>query len=88
VSKLGVKISDRLAFTPVDFEHQTVTHGLAGAGFEFDRPALFTWIGVTMYLTLDASRPRWPPSLCVRRAPRWRSPTTSPIMASTALLWR
>jgi O-methyltransferase involved in polyketide biosynthesis len=38
----------------VDFEHQTLRDGLEAAGFEFGRPALFSWIGVTMYLTLDA----------------------------------
>jgi methyltransferase (TIGR00027 family) len=54
LSQLGVKVPDRLVFASVDFEHQTLAHGLEGAGFEFGRPAVFTWIGVTMYLTLDA----------------------------------
>jgi len=54
LSELGVNIPNRLVFAPVDFEHQTLAHGLEGAGFEFDRSAVFTWIGVTMYLTLDA----------------------------------
>jgi O-methyltransferase involved in polyketide biosynthesis len=27
---------------------------LAGAGFDFSRPALISWLGVTMYLTRDA----------------------------------
>jgi methyltransferase (TIGR00027 family) len=52
--ELGVRIPDRLVFAPVDFEHQTLGHGLESAGFEFARSAVFTWIGVTMYLTLDA----------------------------------
>jgi methyltransferase (TIGR00027 family) len=54
LSELGVKIPDRLVFAPVDFEHQTLAHGLERAGFEFGRSGLFTWIGVTMYLTLGA----------------------------------
>jgi methyltransferase (TIGR00027 family) len=52
--ELRVKIPDSLVFAPVDFEHQTLYEGLVGAGFEFDRSAVFAWIGVTMYLTLDA----------------------------------
>lgn len=51
---LGVKAPANLVFAPVDFEHQTLREGLSDAGFEFRRPALVSWIGVTMYLTLDA----------------------------------
>jgi methyltransferase (TIGR00027 family) len=54
LSELGVRIPDSLVFAPVDFEHQTLSAGLEGAGFEFGRSAVFTWIGVTMYLTLEA----------------------------------
>jgi methyltransferase (TIGR00027 family) len=54
LNELGVKPPDRLVFAPVDFEHQTLAHGLGGAGFDFGRSAMFTWIGVTMYLTIDA----------------------------------
>ena len=54
LSELGVKIPDSLVFAPLDFEQDTLRHGLANAGFDFGRSAVFTWIGVTMYLTLDA----------------------------------
>jgi methyltransferase (TIGR00027 family) len=54
LSELGVRIPDRLVFAPVDFEHEIMAHGLESAGFEFGRSAVFTWIGVTMYLTLEA----------------------------------
>jgi methyltransferase (TIGR00027 family) len=54
LSELDVTVPDNLVFAPVDFERQTLRHGLEGAGFEFGRSALFTWIGVTMYLTVDA----------------------------------
>jgi methyltransferase (TIGR00027 family) len=39
-----------LTFTPVDFEKQTPVDGLRAAGFRFDQPAFFGWLGVTMYL--------------------------------------
>jgi methyltransferase (TIGR00027 family) len=54
LNELGVKIPGNLVFTPVDFEHQALREGLEGAGFDFARQAVFSWIGVTMYLTLDA----------------------------------
>jgi methyltransferase (TIGR00027 family) len=43
-------------FVPLDFEHQTLREGLAGAGFDFDRAAFFSWLGVIPYLTLAAFR--------------------------------
>jgi methyltransferase (TIGR00027 family) len=54
LNELGVRIPDSLVFAPVDFEHQTLREGLQDAGFAFRRLAFFSWIGVTMYLTLDA----------------------------------
>jgi len=40
-----------LTFAPVDFERQTLADGLAAAGFDATRPAFFSWLGVSMYLT-------------------------------------
>ncbi|MGN6682021.1 MAG: class I SAM-dependent methyltransferase [Streptosporangiaceae bacterium] len=54
LAELGVGSPDGLVFAPVDFERQTLREGLAGAGFEFGQRAVFSWIGVTMYLTVDA----------------------------------
>ena len=45
-----------LTFAPIDFERQTLAAQLEAAGFDFTEPAVFSWIGVTMYLTLDAIR--------------------------------
>jgi methyltransferase (TIGR00027 family) len=56
LAELGVSIPDNLVFAPVDFEHQLLREGLQSAGFEFGRSAVFSWIGVTMYLTMDAIR--------------------------------
>src|SRR5262249_42461104 len=38
----------------VDFETQTLRDGLLAAGFDFAAGAVFSWMGVTMYLTLAA----------------------------------
>jgi methyltransferase (TIGR00027 family) len=49
-----VDVPGGLVFAPVDFERQTLADGLDAAGFDFGARAVFSWIGVTMYLTLDA----------------------------------
>ena len=50
----GIAEPENLIYAPVDFEVQTLYDGLARVGFSFDAPAVFSWIGVTMYLTLPA----------------------------------
>ena len=39
---------------PVDFEHDDLEDSLTQAGFDWKRPTLFSWLGVTMYLTREA----------------------------------
>jgi methyltransferase (TIGR00027 family) len=43
-----------LVFVPVDFERDDLGETLAGAGFQQNSPAFFTWLGVVPYLTRDA----------------------------------
>jgi methyltransferase (TIGR00027 family) len=43
-----------LVFVPVDFERDDLGKSLAGAGFEQNAPAFFTWLGVVPYLTQEA----------------------------------
>jgi len=45
-----------LTYVPLDFEHRTLKEGLAEAGFNFEQPAFFSWLGVVPYLTLPAFR--------------------------------
>ncbi len=49
-----VETPSDVVFVPVDFERQLFEQELVGAGFDTGRPAVVSWIGVTMYLTLDA----------------------------------
>jgi len=51
-----IEVPSSLTFVPVDFEKQTLTDGLAQTTFDFSRPAFFSWLGVTPYLTLEAFR--------------------------------
>lgn len=54
LADLGVDCPTNLVFAPVDFETQTLRDGLEAAGFDFGARAVFSWIGVTMYLSIGA----------------------------------
>jgi methyltransferase (TIGR00027 family) len=43
-----------LSFVPTDFERSTLAEALEEAGFRKDRPAFFSWLGVSMYLDEEA----------------------------------
>jgi methyltransferase (TIGR00027 family) len=51
----GIDIPESMRFAPVDFERDTLAHGLDTAGFHRDEPAFFSWLGVVPYLTRDAA---------------------------------
>jgi methyltransferase (TIGR00027 family) len=50
----GIAAPDNLCWAPIDFEQQGLAAGLQQAGFNASRPAFFSWLGVTQYLTLPA----------------------------------
>jgi methyltransferase (TIGR00027 family) len=50
----GLTQPENLRWVPIDFEQQTLAAGLAAAGFDPARPAFFSWLGVTQYLTFSA----------------------------------
>jgi methyltransferase (TIGR00027 family) len=52
--ELALPGSDRHIFAPVDFEVDSLRSGLEVAGFDWTRPTMFSWLGVTPYLTRDA----------------------------------
>jgi methyltransferase (TIGR00027 family) len=52
----GIPEPANLTFVPLDFEHKTLSAGLAEAGFDTSQPAFFGWLGVVPYLTLPAFR--------------------------------
>ena len=49
----GIPVPPSLTFVPVDFETQTLAERLQLCGFRADRPACFSWLGVSMYLTRE-----------------------------------
>jgi len=56
LEQLSIPTPKNLVFAPVDFESQSLVDRLVASGFDADASAVFSWIGVTMYLTIDAIR--------------------------------
>jgi methyltransferase (TIGR00027 family) len=54
LAEAAIPLPGSLTFAPVDFERDTLTDGLAAAGFAHEQPSFFTWLGVAPYLTEDA----------------------------------
>ncbi len=54
LEEAGIPIPPTLTFSPVDFETQTLENGLRQTGFDTGKGAIFSWLGVTMYLTNSA----------------------------------
>ncbi|HTP60454.1 MAG TPA: class I SAM-dependent methyltransferase [Burkholderiales bacterium] len=54
LAEQSIGVPRSMRFTPVDFETQTLAGGLKAAGFRADRPAFFSWLGVTIYLSKPA----------------------------------
>ena len=54
LDSIQIAPSRGVSFVPVDFEEQAFDDELRAAGFDSRKPAVVSWIGVTMYLTLDA----------------------------------
>ena len=54
VRRAGLEAPPNLVHAPIDFERTSLEEGLRRAGFDADDLAFFSWLGVTMYLTLPA----------------------------------
>jgi methyltransferase (TIGR00027 family) len=50
----GIVFPPNVRFADVDFERETLSHGLARCGVDTAKRTFFSWLGVTMYLTRDA----------------------------------
>lgn len=57
LASASIPLPDRLTFAPIDFEADTLSDGLAVAGFDPAQETFFTWLGVVPYLTEEAI---WP----------------------------
>jgi methyltransferase (TIGR00027 family) len=54
LADIGVTIPESVTFVPLDFEQQDLDLELSKAGFDFAKPSVVAWLGVTMYLTPEA----------------------------------
>ena len=54
LADVAIAVPDWVTYAPVDFERETLRDGLSRAGFDFAKPAMFAWLGVTPYLTREA----------------------------------
>jgi methyltransferase (TIGR00027 family) len=54
LQEAGIELPPNLSFVPVDFEQQSLIDSLRMSGYRTDTPGLFSWLGVTVYLTPDA----------------------------------
>ena len=50
----NITIPENVTFVPVDFEEQSLIAQLQNGGFRLEKPAFFSWLGVTMYLTRES----------------------------------
>jgi methyltransferase (TIGR00027 family) len=50
----AIPIPPTLTFVPIDFESESLADGLRRAGFDTNRSAFFSWLGVTPYLQTEA----------------------------------
>ncbi|HZO95279.1 MAG TPA: SAM-dependent methyltransferase [Candidatus Baltobacteraceae bacterium] len=54
LASAGIAVPSALTYAPVDFERESLSDGLRGAGFDQHAPAFFTWLGVVPYLREEA----------------------------------
>jgi methyltransferase (TIGR00027 family) len=50
----GIELPANLRMVPVNFEKESLTDSLRSSGYRTDVPGLFSWLGVTMYLSTEA----------------------------------
>jgi methyltransferase (TIGR00027 family) len=56
LEEAAISLPENVTFVPLDFEHKTLSAGLAEAGFDSSASAFFGWLGVVPYLTHAAFR--------------------------------
>lgn len=49
-----IQVPSNVSYAAIDFERETLGAALFRAGFDMKRPAVFAWLGVTVYLSRDA----------------------------------
>lgn len=55
IAELGLKEPSQLRYVPCDFEVSTLPEALAKSDFDPDSPCFISWLGVTQYITVEAT---------------------------------
>jgi methyltransferase (TIGR00027 family) len=50
----AIPVPASVSYVAIDFERETLHDALQRGGFDLRKPAVFAWLGVTIYLTRDA----------------------------------
>lgn len=50
----AIPVPANVSYVAIDFERETLHDALQRAGFDLQKPAVFAWLGVTVYLTREA----------------------------------
>jgi methyltransferase (TIGR00027 family) len=53
--ELSIAEPSNVVFTPIDFQKESLVEGLRKCGYNFDAPGFFSWLGVTVYLSREAT---------------------------------
>lgn len=56
IAELGLVAPPQLRYVPCDFEVTTLPDALAASDFDPDRPCFISWLGVTQYITREATK--------------------------------
>lgn len=56
ISEIASGLPENVEFVSIDFEKETVADGLRRSTFRPDRPAFFSWLGTTVYLSHSATQ--------------------------------
>jgi methyltransferase (TIGR00027 family) len=56
LTEVGIEVPPSLTYVPIDFAQTSLPEVLAASGFDDQKPAFVSWLGVVPYLELDAIR--------------------------------
>ncbi len=56
IAELGLVEPPQLRYVPCDFEVTTLPDALAASDFDPDSPCFISWLGVTQYITVEATK--------------------------------
>ena len=56
ITELGLVEPSQLRYVPCDFEVTTLPDALAASDFDPDAPCFISWLGVTQYITVEATK--------------------------------